>query len=49
VLTALGLPSDLAYASVRFGLGRFTTEAEVEQAAAWIKQTIQALRQAATP
>jgi len=49
VLTALGLPSDLAYASVRFGLGRFTTEAEVEQAAAWTKQTIQALRQAATP
>jgi cysteine desulfurase len=33
VLRALGLPDDLANASIRIGLGRFTTPAEVDFAA----------------
>jgi cysteine desulfurase len=49
VLAALGVPDDLAYASVRFGLGRFTTETEIEQAAAGVIATVQALRASVTP
>lgn len=33
VLLSMGVPRDLAGASVRFGLGRFTTEAEIDYAA----------------
>lgn len=44
VLTALGRPKELAYASLRFGLGRFTTEADIETAAKGAIATIQSLR-----
>jgi cysteine desulfurase len=44
VLTALGLPENLAYASLRFGLGRFTTIEDIERTAEAAITTIQALR-----
>lgn len=46
VLTAIGLTDDQAVASVRFGLGRFTTEAELEDAARRIIEAVNALRDA---
>jgi cysteine desulfurase len=44
VLTALGHPEQLAYASLRFGIGRFNTEAEIDQVAQQAIATIQSLR-----
>jgi cysteine desulfurase len=44
VLTALGLADDLAQRSVRFGLGRFTTEAEVDRVVAAIRGALPRLR-----
>lgn len=44
VLRAIGRSEALAYASVRFGLGRFTTAAEVEQVAAQVCRSVEALR-----
>ncbi|WP_205370014.1 cysteine desulfurase family protein [Thermoleptolyngbya sp. PKUAC-SCTB121] len=44
VLTAIGRSPDLAFASLRFGIGRFNTDAEIEQAGAAVVQTVQALR-----
>lgn len=46
VLTALGLSDRLAAASLRFGIGRFNTEDEIDQVADGAIATIQALRQA---
>ncbi|WP_421659281.1 cysteine desulfurase family protein [Leptothermofonsia sp. ETS-13] len=45
VLRALGRSEELAYASIRFGIGRFNSEMEIDQAAAWAITTIQSLRQ----
>ena len=45
MLKACGIPDDLAVASLRFGLGRFTTEEEVDYAAAQVATTIARLRQ----
>ena len=45
VLTALGRPKALAYASLRFGIGRFTTPEEIDQVAQQVTTTIQSLRQ----
>lgn len=44
VLTALGYSEKLAYASIRFGIGRFNTQAEIDEVAEITIETIQALR-----
>ncbi|MCA9131672.1 MAG: cysteine desulfurase [Planctomycetales bacterium] len=45
VLQALGLSEERARSSLRFGIGRFTTRAEIEQAAAWLVDGVRQLRQ----
>ena len=45
VLRAIGLSDDLTRASLRFGLGRFTTEAEVQFAIEIVCQAVKRLRQ----
>ena len=40
VLTALGIPADVARGSLRLSLGRTTTDAEIDRAAAVIPATI---------
>jgi cysteine desulfurase len=47
VLTALGLSDDLARASIRFGLGRFTTDQEIDFAADRVVRAVQHLREKA--
>ncbi len=47
VLKAIGRSNDFAYASIRFGIGRFNTEAEIDRVAKHTVETIEALRQAA--
>ena len=44
VLKALGRSDQLAYASLRFGLGRFTTEQEIQQVGEAVVETVKALR-----
>lgn len=44
VLRALGVSEDLAHTSIRFGIGRFTTEAEIDYALDKIKASIKRLR-----
>lgn len=45
VLKALGVGDDLAHTSIRFGLGRFTTEEEVDYAAVRMIDTVRKLRE----
>ena len=44
VLRALGAAEDMAHSSLRFGLGRFTTEAEVDFVVEKLVATVQKLR-----
>jgi cysteine desulfurase len=45
VLLALGLGEDLTRASLRFGLGRFNTEEEIDYAIATVAENVHHLRQ----
>jgi len=45
VLRALGLSDDLTRASLRFGLGRFNTQEEIDYAAAAVAENVHRLRQ----
>jgi len=44
VLRALGVEEDMAHTSIRFGIGRFTTEREIDYAVERITQQVQRLR-----
>jgi len=44
VLHALGVGDDLAHTSIRFGIGRFTTEAEIDRAIEVVKDNVEKLR-----
>lgn len=45
VLRAIGAEEDLAHSSIRFGIGRFTTEAEVEYTADKCVEHVKRLRE----
>ena len=40
----MGVDEDLAHTSIRFGIGRFTTEAEIDTAIDIVSKNIQRLR-----
>jgi cysteine desulfurase len=44
VLRAIGRPDELAHSSIRFSLGRATTEAEIDRAVSLVKTAVKRLR-----
>jgi len=48
VLKALGVEEELAHSSLRFGVGRFTTEEEIDYAVEQVTLTVQKLRELST-
>lgn len=48
VLIALGHTVELAYASIRFGIGRFNSEEEIDRVIHHVRSTIKSLRKTAT-
>ena len=44
VLRALGLNDELAHSSIRFSLGRYTTEEEIDYTISLMKSAVQKLR-----
>jgi len=44
VLTALGIDAETAYSSLRFSIGRFTTEEEIHQSAKQVAEAVHELR-----
>lgn len=49
VLRAIGVPEALAHSAIRFGLGRFTTAADIDAALAQIAHALPRLRRPARP
>jgi cysteine desulfurase len=45
VIRALGIDEELAHSSIRFGLGRFNTEDEVDYVAERVSREVQRLRE----
>jgi len=45
VLRALGMNDELAHSSLRFSIGRFTTEGDVDQAISQVRQAVEKLRE----
>jgi cysteine desulfurase len=44
VLRALGLNDELAHSSIRFSIGRYTTEADIDKAIVLVRDKVQKLR-----
>jgi cysteine desulfurase len=45
VLKAMGVPDELAHGSIRFSLGRFTTEQEIEYVIGRVVESVRQLRE----